>query len=66
MQTRKLGHPFTCHGGLRQQDHDSMNVRILNNSHARQKQNEKNALNRVKKKTKLEWDGLQAQAQQMP
>jgi hypothetical protein len=50
MQTKKLEHPFTCHGGLRQQDHDSMNVRILNNSHARQKKNEKKALNRVKKK----------------
>jgi len=26
----------------------------------------KKALDRVKKKTKLEWDELQAQAQQMP
>jgi len=37
----------------------------LNNPHARQKRNEKKALDRVKKKTKLEWDELQAQAQQM-
>jgi len=33
-----------------------MNVHILNNPHVRQKLNEKKALNRMKKKTKLEWD----------
>ncbi len=33
--------------------------------HARQKRNEKKALDRVKKKAELEWDELQAQAQQM-
>jgi hypothetical protein len=37
----------------------------LSNPHARQKQNEKKALNKVKKKAKLEWDELQAQAQKM-
>jgi hypothetical protein len=42
-----------------------MNARILSNPHARQKRNEKKALDRVKKKAKLEWDELQAQAQQM-
>jgi len=33
--------------------------------HARQKRNEKKALDRVKKKMTLEWDELQPQAQQM-
>jgi hypothetical protein len=33
--------------------------------HARQKQNEKKALDRVKKKVELEWNELQARAQQM-
>jgi hypothetical protein len=37
----------------------------LSNPHARQKQNEKKVLDRVKKKAKLEWDELQAQTQQM-
>jgi hypothetical protein len=35
----------------------------LNNPHAKQKQNEKKAIDKVKKKAKLEWDELQAQAQ---
>jgi hypothetical protein len=35
-----------------------MNVRILSNPHARQKWNEKKALDKVKKKAKLEWDEL--------
>jgi hypothetical protein len=39
-----------------------MNARILSNPHARQKRNENNAFDRVKKKTELEWDELQAQA----
>jgi hypothetical protein len=34
-------------------------------SHPRQKRNEKKALDRVKKKAELEWDKLQAQMQQM-
>ncbi len=42
-----------------------MNIGILSNPHVKQKQNEKKALDIVKKKAKLEWDGLQAQAQQM-
>jgi hypothetical protein len=42
-----------------------MNARILSNEHARQKRNEKKVFNTVKKKAKLEWDELQAQAQQM-
>jgi len=33
--------------------------------HPRQKQNEKKALDRMKKKVELEWDEFQAQAQQM-
>jgi hypothetical protein len=37
----------------------------LNNPHARQKHNEKEALDRMKKKMELKWDELQAQAQQM-
>jgi hypothetical protein len=60
MQAKKSRHPFIHHGGLKQQDHDSMNARILNNPHVRQKQNEKKALDRVKKKAELEWDELQA------
>jgi hypothetical protein len=37
----------------------------LSNPHARQKWNENKIINRIKKKPKLEWDELQAQAQQM-
>jgi hypothetical protein len=37
----------------------------LSNPHAWQKQHEKKALNKVKKKVELEWDEFQAQAQQM-
>ncbi len=44
--------------GPRQQDHGSMNAHILSNSHVRQKQNEKKAFDRVKKKTKLKQDEL--------
>ncbi len=61
----KYGHPSTRVGGPRQQNHHAMNTRILSNLHVGQKQNEKKALDRVKKKVKLEWDELQAQAQQM-
>jgi hypothetical protein len=43
-----------------------MNVRILSNLPARQKRNEKKALDQVKKKVELKWDQLQAQAQRMP
>jgi hypothetical protein len=35
-----------------------MNARILSNPHARQKQNEKKAIDRMKKKPELEWDEL--------
>jgi hypothetical protein len=42
-----------------------MNARNLSNRHARQKWNEKKAFDRMKKKVELEWDELQAQAQQM-
>jgi hypothetical protein len=65
LEVGKSSHPFICLGGLKQQDHSSMNVHILNNSHARQKQNKKKALDRMKKKVELEWDELQTQAQQM-
>jgi len=44
MQAKKSRRPFICHWGPRQQDHSSMNVCILNNPHARQKWNEKKAL----------------------
>ncbi len=37
----------------------------LNHPYARQKQNEKKALDRMKMKAELKWDELQAQAQQM-
>jgi hypothetical protein len=37
----------------------------LSNPQARQKRHEKKAFNKVKKKVELEWDELQAQAQQM-
>ncbi len=63
MELGKFGHPSTCVGGSRQQNHHAMNVQILSNRHTRQKRNEKKALNRVKKKAELEWDELQAQAQ---
>jgi hypothetical protein len=65
MEVSKYGCPSTHVGGPRQQNHHAMNVRILSNPHARQKRNEKKALNRMKKKVELKWDELQAQAQQM-
>jgi hypothetical protein len=45
MQAKKSRRPFICHGGPRQQDHGTMNVRILSNPHAREKWNEKKAFN---------------------
>jgi hypothetical protein len=39
-----------------------MNTRILSNPHATQKQNEKKALDWMKKKVELEGDELQAQS----
>ncbi len=65
MEVGKSSRPFTCVGGPRQQNHHTMNIWILSNSHARQKWNEKKAFDRMKKKEELEWDELQAQAQQM-
>jgi hypothetical protein len=65
MELGKFGCPSTCVGGLRQQNHHAMNARILSNPHARQKRNEKKALDRVKKKVELECDELQAQMQHM-
>jgi len=62
MELGKYGRPFTHVGGPRQQNHHAMNAQILSNPHARQKRNEKKALNKVKKKAKLEWDKLQAQS----
>ncbi len=61
----KFGRPSTHVGGPRQQNHHTMNVQILSNPQARQKWNEKKALDRVKRKAELEWDELQAQVQQM-
>jgi hypothetical protein len=37
MEVGKFGRPSTCVGGPRQQNHHVMNIRILNNPHARQK-----------------------------
>jgi hypothetical protein len=62
MEVSKFGHPSTHVRGPRQQNHHAMNVRILNNLHAKQKQNDKKALDRVKKKVELKWDELQAKA----
>jgi hypothetical protein len=59
LEIGKFGRPFICPRGLRQQDHNSMNVHILSNPHAKQKRNEKKALDRMKKKVELEWDELQ-------
>jgi hypothetical protein len=65
MELGKFGHPSARVGGPRQQNYHAMNARILSNPHAKQKRNEKKALDRVKKKAKLEWDKIQAQAQHM-
>jgi hypothetical protein len=62
---RQIYRPSIHVGEPRQQNHRVMNAQILSNPHARQKRNEKKALDRVKKKAELEWDELQAQAQQM-
>jgi hypothetical protein len=66
MQARKSRRPSIHPWGPRQQDHGSMNARILSNPHAKQKQNEKKAFDQMKKKAQLERDELQAQVQQMP
>jgi hypothetical protein len=65
MEVGKSGRPSTRVGGPRQQNHHAMNARILSNPHVRQKWNESKALDKVKKKAKLEWDELQAKTQQM-
>jgi len=65
MEVGKSGCPSTRVSGPMQQNHHVMNVQILNNPHARQKKNEKIALDRVKKKVNFEWDELQAQVRQM-
>jgi len=65
MELGKSGRPSTRVGGPKQQNHHAMNARILSNPHTRQKRNEKKALDRMKKKAKLEWDEFQAQVQQM-
>jgi len=65
MEVGKSCRPFIRVGGPRQQNHHAMNVRILSNPHARQKRNEKKVIDKMKKKAKLKWDELQAQAQQM-
>jgi hypothetical protein len=58
MEVGKSSHPSTRVGGPRQQNHHAMNAQVLSNPHARQKQNEKKAFDRVKKKAQLEWDEL--------
>ncbi len=65
MELGRYGCPFIHFGGLRRQDHTSMNVSILNNRHARQKWDEKKAFDQVKEKKKFKWDEFQTQAQQM-
>ncbi len=65
MEVGKYGCPSIHVRGPRQQNHHVMNIRLLSNPHARQKQNGKKALDRMKKKANLEWDELQGQAQQM-
>ncbi len=67
MEVGKYGHPSTRVGGPKQQNHHVTNIQILNNPHTRQKQNEKKAFDKMKKRRKknLEWDELQAQVQQM-
>jgi len=50
MELNKYGHPSTCVERPKQQNHHVMNAQILSNPHARQKQNENKALDRVKKK----------------
>jgi hypothetical protein len=59
--SRESNYPFVRPWGPRQQDHGSLNARILGNPHAKQKWNEKKALDQMKKKVKLERDELQAQ-----
>ncbi len=65
MQTGRLGCPFSYPRGPKQQDHGSLNARILSNPHVRQKWNEKRVFKWMKKKAKLEWDEFQVQVQQM-
>ncbi len=65
MEVGKSRHPSICVGGPRQQNYHAMNTWVLSNPHVKQKQNEKKAIDKVKKKAKLEWDELQDQVQEM-
>ncbi len=56
MEVGKSNHPSNHVGGLKQQNHQAMNARTLSNPHAREKQNEKKALDQMKKKMELKWD----------
>jgi len=50
MQLGRFKHPSTHLRGLKQQDHISMNVFILNNPHTKQKWNEKKFFDQILKK----------------
>jgi len=64
MEVGKYGRPSTHVGGPRQQNHHVMKVSILNNR-IRGKSEIKKDPSSSEKKTELELDELQAQAQQM-
>jgi len=53
MEVGKFGHPSTRVGEPKQQNHHAMNVQILSNPHAKQKWNERKALDRMKKDSKV-------------
>ncbi len=58
MQLGRYRRSSICFKGLRQQDHISINVCILNDPHARQKWNEKKTFDQVEKKVEFKWDEL--------
>jgi hypothetical protein len=54
----KLGRPSTFEGGPQHQDHVKMNIHILRDAMAVQRQNDQKVASRVRAKTQHEWDKL--------
>jgi len=62
----KPGRPSTSVGGPRHQDHAKMNVRILGNAMAMQRQNDQKVANRARAKALREWNHLVGVTKQCP
>jgi len=62
----KPGRPSTVGRGLRHQDHAKMNVRILGNAMAVQRQNDQKVASHARAKAQHKWKNLVAVAKQCP